>query len=564
MALNAPYKPVYGTVSLAGIMQWGGTEEEEDIRNSASQEPLVVNLSSVKALNTKKMPFEGISISIEPQQPSSSPLLLPDLSLQISPPNPNTAALIHKQNTSQEKDSYSSRNDVGDHLFHHHRIYNQPPHVNDDDASKCLKPIKGIPVYHYRQFPFLPNFEKTSSSSGSPNYDTNPMYRGFISSGYMSIPNSSSSSSYHKYAYGGSSSLHESMRIRSKFVAKVPICKRSTMRAPRMRWTSTLHSRFVHAVELLGGHENLLIKLVVIVKLPDCILEGATPKSVLELMDVKDLTLAHVKSHLQYWSDFTGVKRTVSHEGFGRDNNISSCHDSQLMYRTVKTTDKPAASSGQSDDGSGEDDSSTVGSGKVPHQQVFNCPNSSSAANNNTLWSNSSRAEFLVLRPPSRHPYVHKLDKVTMMVHLPKLFKKMGKASSRRVEWEVGDVALGRRESGREPVSLQNSRGGGRLEMWLKGEVGHELGNSGRGNGSLKHLQPYFKMENENNGDAWSEANPIDIRRPSSALLSLRTANRHVVEECDSLKLKSYLGSTTDQRNPSLEFTLGRPDWEGH
>ncbi|XP_074561101.1 putative transcription factor KAN2 isoform X2 [Curcuma longa] len=78
------------------------------------------------------------------------------------------------------------------------------------------------------------------------------------------------------------------------------ITRRGGARAPRMRWTTTLHARFVHAVELLGGHER------------------ATPKSVLELMDVKDLTLAHVKSHLQ-------------------------------MFRTVKNTDRPAVSSGQSD-----------------------------------------------------------------------------------------------------------------------------------------------------------------------------------------------------------------------
>lgn len=47
----------------------------------------------------------------------------------------------------------------------------------------------------------------------------------------------------------------------ARFISGV---KRS-VRAPRMRWTTTLHAHFVHAVELLGGHESNIRQLIIFI-----------------------------------------------------------------------------------------------------------------------------------------------------------------------------------------------------------------------------------------------------------------------------------------------------------
>ncbi|KAK4752632.1 hypothetical protein SAY87_021430 [Trapa incisa] len=171
-----------------------------------------------------------------------------------------------------------------------------------------LQPIIGTPVYHGNKascnggswFRFSPILSAADHKSYFPkSYPTfaNPVAVADprLGDGTRLIENIVQSQQHMQYYRAGGRNLDFSSNNRLTFMP-MPQCHRRSARAPRIRWTTSLHARFVHAVELLGGHER------------------ATPKSVLELMDVKDLTLAQVKSHLQ-------------------------------MYRTLKNSDKAAAPS---------------------------------------------------------------------------------------------------------------------------------------------------------------------------------------------------------------------------
>lgn len=95
--------------------------------------------------------------------------------------------------------------------------YQQQQQVGLGSEIGFLRPIRGIPVY----------------CQNPPS------------------PSSSSSQSHHHHR-------HHQALMRSRFMpARFPA--RRSMRAPRMRWTTTLHARFVNAVELLGGHESIYI-----------------------------------------------------------------------------------------------------------------------------------------------------------------------------------------------------------------------------------------------------------------------------------------------------------------
>ncbi|PIN17438.1 hypothetical protein CDL12_09897 [Handroanthus impetiginosus] len=67
---------------------------------------------------------------------------------------------------------------------------------------------------------------------------------------------------------------------------------------PRLRWTPQLHHHFVQAVHNLGGKNK------------------ATPKKIMQMMDVKGLKISHIKSHLQMYRSMNDTTNSIEFKAY--------------------------------------------------------------------------------------------------------------------------------------------------------------------------------------------------------------------------------------------------------
>lgn len=179
----------------------------------------------------------------------------PDLSLQISPPNrkPTWGRRRSTQQQQEEEKEEEERVDLGfwsqnkTHFpnFQNLLLQQQLFQQQSQDQIGFLRPIKGIPLYQQ-----TPPLHFPQKHHRIPSFLLEPS-----STSPSSTCTTSGNSRYHNNNRGGARG--GALRAMPRF----PGGKRP-MRAPRMRWTTSLHDRFVRAVELLGGHQSTLALLL--------------------------------------------------------------------------------------------------------------------------------------------------------------------------------------------------------------------------------------------------------------------------------------------------------------
>ncbi|GJM98230.1 hypothetical protein PR202_ga15219 [Eleusine coracana subsp. coracana] len=112
---------------------------------------------------------------------------------------------------------------------------------------------------------------------------------------------SNNSSTNHNSGSNQDQDINSSSKVEDSGERVPSVRQYNRSKLPRLRWTPDLHMAFVHAVERLGGQER------------------ATPKLVLQMMNVRGLSIAHVKSHLQMYRS-----KKLDHESGHERAGISS------------------------------------------------------------------------------------------------------------------------------------------------------------------------------------------------------------------------------------------------
>lgn len=191
----------------------------------------------------------------------------PDLSLQISPPNSKPTSTWRRTDEemglgfvrrARETNSITPSKEKQDALFE--LSLTNPRVTEPNDYNNSLNVLQGHYGNHFQPHHFSLQHHQQQQQQARNLYQHHHQELGFLSPirgipVFQKPPPSSPFTQQHHLSATSTTFSSQSF-ARSRFLSRFP-SKRS-IRGPRMRWTTTLHARFVHAVELLGGHESRL------------------------------------------------------------------------------------------------------------------------------------------------------------------------------------------------------------------------------------------------------------------------------------------------------------------